>query len=163
MVGFQKRRKLAFHSLQQPYWLIGFRTEATSSGGVCGNSRDNQGHPAKWSRPSGLSWASQMRVHASLFSAEVSPASLALSGLVRSGPGFLHTDLSPEAALSQHHSWRSFAFIWQSRGKSIAISDDTVQAYISDFNNCKYLCYIHVCSVYRVLLYGFCVRFHLKI
>ena len=123
----------------------------TSSSGICGSSRGDQGHPAKWSSPLGLSWAGQRRAQAPLLSAEVSPVCSALSGLVDSGPGFQHTDLSPEAALRQHRSWRSFAFIWQSRVKSLEISDNTVQTFIIIWfsNN---ICYICVCSIYAAIV-----------
>ena len=129
-----------------PAAMLTYRLQdrATSSSGVCGSSRGDQGHPAKWSSPSGLSWAGQRRAQGPLLSAEVSPVSSSLSGLVDSGPGFQHTDLSPEAALRQHHSWRSLAFIWQSRVKSLEISDNTVQTFIiiwfSNWISLLYMC-----------------------
>ena len=119
---------------------------ATSSGGVCGSSRGGQGHLAKWPSPSGLSWAGQRRAQAPLLSAEVSPVSSALSGLVDSGPGFQHTDLSLEAALRQHHSWRSFAFICKAEWN---LWKSQIILYKP---NCKYLCYICVYSIHAVIV-----------
>lgn len=72
------------------------------------------------------------------------PCILSTFRIVDSGPGFQHTDLSPEAALRQHDSWRSFAFICKAEWN---LWKSQIILYKP---NCKYLCYICVYSIYAV-------------
>lgn len=79
--GLLEKEQVVLSLLPAAILTYRLQDRATSSGGVCGSSRGGQGHPAKWSSPSGFSWAGQRRAQAPPLSAEVSPVSSALSGL----------------------------------------------------------------------------------